>query len=141
MVVACLLPPPKKPISPQDVIYNERCDYCVRVGEQCLNMRFGKFCVAYVYRYYRNNPTTFTQAHIVEKFKEAYKNAYDCDLFLKNQSLTMKTPPLNEIVLPGCLEARSLIFAINMVLWEYMIAETEKAAGYPLRKRTKSRKK
>ena len=136
-----LVAPPKKPMSPQDIIPDERCDYCGRIGDQCLNMRFGKFCVAYCYRYYCNNPTTFTQAGIVDAFKEAYKNAYDRDLFLKNQSLTLKTPPLSEVVLPGCLEARSLIFAINMVLWEYMIAETEKAAGYPLRKRTKKKSK
>ena len=89
-----LVAPPKKPMSPQDVIRNERCDYCGRIGDQCLNMRFGKFCVAYCYRYYHNNQTTFTQAGIVDKFKEAYKNAYDRDLFLKNQSLTMKPPPL-----------------------------------------------
>ena len=104
-------------------------------------MRFGKFCMAYCYRYYHNNPTTFTQARILDKFKEAYKNAYDCDLFLKNQSLTMKTPPIEEVVLPGCLEARSLIFVINMVLWEYMISKTEKAAEYRYKKKSKPSKK
>ena len=136
-----LVAPPKKPMTPQDVIYDECCDYCRRVGDQCLNMRFGRFCIAYCYRYYHNNPTTFTQAGIVDSFKEAYKGAYNCDLFLKNQSLTMKTPPIEEIVLPGCLEARSLIFVVNMVLWEYMIAEAEKTAGYCSKKKSKSRKK
>ena len=138
-----MLAPPKKPISPQDVICNKLCDYCGRVGDECLNQRYGRFCIAYCYRCYCNNKTSFTQAGIVDTFKVAYMCGYDHNLFLKNASLRVKTC-VNECVLPGCLESCSLIFAINMVMWEYMIAETERLARCTKKsksKKSKSRKK
>lgn len=127
-----LLAPPRKPMSPQDVILNKRCDYCGRCGDDCLNMRYSRYCIAVCYCYYHNNRTTFTQAGIMDIFKANYKSGYNRNLFLKNSSLTVKTS-LNEVVLPGCLESCSLIYAINMVLWEYMIAETERLARYKLK--------
>ena len=131
--------PPKSPMSPQDVIYNERCDHCGRVGEHCLNQRYGRYCIAVVYRYFRNNrcTRTFTEAGVVQTFKDAYISAYDRDMFLRNNSLTLNTGKV-EVVLPGCLEARSLIFAIIMVLWEFMISVSQHDTGYDF---TKGRKK
>ena len=58
------------------------------------------------------------------------------DLFLRNNSLTLNTRK-KDIVLPGCLEACSLIFTVNMVLWEFMISISQKDAGYDF---TKGRK-
>ena len=128
---------PKSPISPQDVIYDERCDYYRRrVGEHCLNQRYGRYCIAMVYHYFCNNrcALTFSEAGVVQTFKEVYMNAYNRDLFLRNNSLTLNNGTTKEIVLPGCLEAHSLIFAVNMVLWEFMISVSQKDAGYNFKK-------
>ena len=126
-----LVAPPKSLISPQDVIYDKRCDYCGRIGEYCLNQCCRRYCIAVVYLYFSNNHCTLTcsEAGVVQTFKEAYMNAYDCDLFLRNKSPTLHNGKEN-IVLPGCLEACSLIFAVNMVLWEFMISVSQKDAGY-----------
>ena len=122
-----MVTPPKKPHSPQDFSDDERCQYCDRVGSACLNQRFGRFCVAVVYRYYHNNKhKTIDEEVAIQRFKDGYKMAYDRDLFKKHSSLTKS----EEIVLPGCLECRSLMFSLNMITWEMMIDDAQKAAGY-----------
>ena len=134
-----LVAPPKSPMSPQDVIYDETCNYCGRIGEHCLNQCYGRYCIAVVYHCFCNNQCTmtFSEAGVVQTFKEAYISAYDQNLFLRNNLLTLNNSK-GDIVLPGCLEACSLIFVVNMVFWEFMILISQKDAGYDF---TKGRKK
>ena len=95
--------PPRAMHSLQDFIPDERCDYCNRVGKKCLNQHFGRFCVAVVYRYYRNNRNSgeLSQEVAVDRFKLAFKLAYDRDMFKAKQSMTVS----EDVKLPGCLEA------------------------------------
>ena len=88
---------------------------------------FGRFCVAVVYHYYRNNRNSpdLSEAVAIDRFKLAYKMAYNRDMFKVKHSLTVT----KDVTLPGCLEALSLIFVINVMTWELMVRETQKAAG------------
>ena len=107
-------------------------NHCGRVGDDCLNQRYGRFCIAVVYRYYRANRNgRLSVVEAVERFKQAYQMGYDRDLFCRNAFLTRS----EGLELPGCLEARSLIFAINLMTWEIMVNDSIKAAGYFAKKK------
>ena len=138
-----LVSPPRSPSSPQDFIPKEMCDYCGRRGKNCMNQRFGRYCVAIVYRYYRANRRngTFSEKGIVNTFKDAYATAWDRDLFVRNNSLCINNAKKEDITLPGYPKARSLIFAINMVMWEYMISDSQRAAGYDFSRKSRKAKK
>ena len=63
------------------------------------------------------------------KFKEAYMYANDVTLYNHSESIT-KIGKVEDVELPGCIEARSLVFALNLIEWEEMVRDVHRAAGY-----------
>ena len=105
------------------------CDHCKKNGSECCNMKWGRFCVASTFRYYLQNKDNFSPKMAIYKFKEAYMYASDVSLYNYNESIS-RTGNVDEVELPGCVEARSLVFALNLIEWEEMVRDVHLAAGY-----------
>jgi len=120
------LKPPQYPLTPIDVIIDERCDYCGKVGESCFNRKHGRFCVAIVYRYYRESRDSYDSLVAIQKFKEAFRYSNDCSLYQESYSLNRSSC----LKLPGCMIATSLLFSLNLIDWEIMVKDAHSSAGF-----------
>ena len=121
-----VLKPPLYPTNPQDILTDEKCDYCHRKGKECLNVKHGRFCVAIVYRYYRANRRTYDGTIARMKFENEFFSGSDRMLYEDTLSINM-----NETHnLPGCVESRSLIFALNLIEWEVLVKDVHEASGF-----------
>ena len=76
------LKPPVATESPQDVIPGKVCEMCGRSGENCKNLKFGRFCIAVVYHYFCENRESYNEATTVNKFTEAYRIINDYEVFI-----------------------------------------------------------
>ena len=125
--------PPVATESPQDVVPGKLCEMCGRSGENCKNLKFGRFCIAVVYRYFRENRDSYNEATTVEKFTEAYRFINDYEVFKPKKSIhrSSKKP------LPECLESKSLIFALNMMKWERCLLAAQMSVGFFVKKTPK----
>lgn len=72
-----MVKPPIVLKSPQEIVEDEVCDFCGRKGKNCLNSRYGRFCVGVVYRYYRNNKETYDEKVAVDRFKMTFNYVKD----------------------------------------------------------------
>ena len=125
-----MVKPPVMTVSPQELIPDEVCDMCGRRGKNCKNLKFGKFCIAVVYRYFRENRDTYNEPTAVQKFTEAYCIVNDYEIFKLKKSIHCCSTK----ELPGCLEARSLIFALNMMKWERCLLAAQMSAVFFVKK-------
>ena len=121
-----MVKPPVATESPQDVIPDQLCEMCSRCGENCKSLKFGRFCITVVYCYFCENRDSYNEATAVKKFIEAYCIINDYEVFKPKKSIHCSSNKL----LPECLEARSLIFALNMMKWERCLLAAQMSAVF-----------
>ena len=110
------------------VVDNKKCEYCLIHGKHCYHRRFGRFCVAIVYRYYRWNRESYNEVQATKRFMNAFFYALDYELYCSNPGHSIKSE--DRIKLPGCLECCDIIYALNVFDREKMIYEVHKSAGF-----------
>ena len=118
--------PPVMTLSPQELISKEVCDLCGRHRDKCKNLKFGRFCIAVVYHCFCKNRDTYNEANVMKKFTEVYCIVNDYKIFKPKKSIHRCSTK----ELPGCLEARSLIFALDMMKWERYLLVAQMSAVF-----------